>query len=792
MSNELSYSRKLEIYQAVKKRTDHTLHQGNFQQLGVDALTLSEALHMDRANVSRILNQLFTDGILIKIQGRPTMYITKDSLERFATNIEHIPSVISKGQNIRQLLFQHSTRSDQTRMNILSNYIGSQPGESLHDAMKSIESAIYYPGGGLNLLIEGKKYIEKGHLASLISQQYQVSYAIKPGKCITINCYNYDVESFSSYISSSDEVRTARILILKNIDSLVAENLERFQFSLTYLLNVVTRKTPTPFLVATSNTFFSADTIPQLRTIFPVIVKLPDFNHRTAKEKLQYTLSIFQQEADFVQMPVSVPKDVVNCFAAAYYSADIQNLKSEIRLAVSAAYSRVFSSTVKLLYIQFEDMAPELLANEDAKDTTFAQLNYLSTCLDLSDFLFIPHSPCQELSVLRDLHMDEKKEQTSSSLFHFCDSMICKKANITTSHNQIASEVYDCMFPILSNTSLIVNSNLLYGLSEYFARLISDIRMHNYHCQFYYMEKEAIEEDFLKLGQNLYQAVSQQFLIPVLKEEEMLTAAYLQQCHYFLSSSKVALLMICNGEHIAESYADYISKQRPELDYYYLNYDMHFKEEGFEKFQQTVTDKLTEIYRTPGVIVLTDTALLAGVCTQFENSNNSSVLTLSPLSLPLLNHVVYLLCDSHYTTNQIEALYRHSAVLTEENATPEDWSKSDESLLKKLQNDILPDNITFLDYMKASQLLLSVYQKIVAHQELPHTQIQLTRFILDGCYAIERTIRQEITPFPHLKAFIERNRSLYQSIEQEMSPVNNSFRIHLPAGEIANLIKVFL
>ncbi|MFR6488642.1 MAG: hypothetical protein ACLUQK_14250, partial [Clostridium sp.] len=48
---------------------------------GVSAQQLSEFMGMDRANVSKELNQLFQEDAVIKITGRPVYYFDRERME---------------------------------------------------------------------------------------------------------------------------------------------------------------------------------------------------------------------------------------------------------------------------------------------------------------------------------------------------------------------------------------------------------------------------------------------------------------------------------------------------------------------------------------------------------------------------------------------------------------------------------------------------------------------------------------------------------------------------------------
>ena len=58
---------------------------------------------MDRANIARELNALYLDGQLIKIQGKPTYYISRYLLEQRYPSV-FFPSTLPKGSQIRSFI----------------------------------------------------------------------------------------------------------------------------------------------------------------------------------------------------------------------------------------------------------------------------------------------------------------------------------------------------------------------------------------------------------------------------------------------------------------------------------------------------------------------------------------------------------------------------------------------------------------------------------------------------------------------------------------------------------------
>lgn len=73
-------SRKQKILQAVKVDTQNQLLMYHTINNGVTTQMIGEKLSIDRSNTSRELNTLVKEGILIKIKGKPTQYLSKEEI----------------------------------------------------------------------------------------------------------------------------------------------------------------------------------------------------------------------------------------------------------------------------------------------------------------------------------------------------------------------------------------------------------------------------------------------------------------------------------------------------------------------------------------------------------------------------------------------------------------------------------------------------------------------------------------------------------------------------------------
>lgn len=142
-------SRKDKIYDYVKLHTKEMIDTHSLENSGSDALSIALDLKLDRTNVSRELNTLWKEGRLIKLQGRPTLYLDCEALKTEYPN-HYIPLTVSAGSSL--LDFIQKPQKTQKRelpfhKTALDAIIGSAG--SLKNETAQVLAAISYPSGGL-------------------------------------------------------------------------------------------------------------------------------------------------------------------------------------------------------------------------------------------------------------------------------------------------------------------------------------------------------------------------------------------------------------------------------------------------------------------------------------------------------------------------------------------------------------------------------------------------------------------------------------------------------------------
>lgn len=84
--------KKEQVYQHIRNDTITKLKEEQFESLGLDTLTVSLDLKMNRANISRLLNQLYNEGRLIKTDSRPVFFMDRSALDRYVNTLTFLPS----------------------------------------------------------------------------------------------------------------------------------------------------------------------------------------------------------------------------------------------------------------------------------------------------------------------------------------------------------------------------------------------------------------------------------------------------------------------------------------------------------------------------------------------------------------------------------------------------------------------------------------------------------------------------------------------------------------------------
>ena len=180
---------------AVQEDTERMLSSPDGTAQWSHAAALADRLQMDRANVARELNLLYQNGQLIKIQGKPTYFLSRFHLEQhFPTAF--FPSTLPKGCDIQGFASASAlpvqSKEDPADVPVLlDTLIGARC--TLRDEILRAKAAVMYPSHDLHTLIYGNIGVGKGELAHrMYLHAVAVGSIAEDAPYIVVNCREYE------------------------------------------------------------------------------------------------------------------------------------------------------------------------------------------------------------------------------------------------------------------------------------------------------------------------------------------------------------------------------------------------------------------------------------------------------------------------------------------------------------------------------------------------------------------------------------------------------------------------
>ena len=310
---------------------------------GVSAQQLSDFMGMDRANVSKELNQLFQENAVIKITGRPVYYFDRErmevllahSLERFA---------VSSLQEYLQERGEVYTENDFDKL------IGSD--KSLKTMINKAKAAMIYPPFGLHTLLVGPTGAGKTMFAEIM-YQYAKDHGVlqKTAPFVIFNCAEYAdnpqllLGQLFGYVKgaytgadreSEGLVEKAQngVLFLDEIHRLPPEGQEMLLDKGEYRklgANETSKDARVLIIAATTENLESSLLQTFLRRI-PMMITMPSLEERSIEERYELIEKFFRQEYNQVKIPIQVKAKVMRALLSYDCKGNIGQLKADIRL----------------------------------------------------------------------------------------------------------------------------------------------------------------------------------------------------------------------------------------------------------------------------------------------------------------------------------------------------------------------------------------------------------------------------------------------------------------------------
>ena len=796
--------RNEKVYKCVQEYTQKLFESGLYDNEGADAEYVASKINVERANVSRELNQLWKNGKLIKFQGRPVYFMDYITVKKDFPS-QYIPLLIPYGKNLSAYLGEEKEdRPLKTQHNPLDRIVGAQNG-SMTTIVDDIISAISYKTHSLPVLIKGEKGLRRRSFVNAIFDYARINgIKAEDSRLIIINCLEYQDagDRFLMRIfgygdeKGAFELANKGIIFLQNIHCLHFNQLTPVTDALTFgyysKVDEIRRRKLEVSIIASINENASKDQLEFYSGIFPVVVEIPSFNNRNVYEKIEMILSIFTDEAVSLNTSIVLNKSILSIFLQYHYEENERQLVNYIRITCANALRHQNSELEKALYINIDHLPLDLISST----SDFGNDPFYTSALNLfeKDYLLCESSGhCESFEFFksiqdkyneknlidfsRQLYLNDKR---LSNLDQYIDESIetvlhCDEAHYQKLRSFVANSVRLVFLKeIFSNpyySRILENNRILYAMMV----TVSD-----------YMENRP-ELSKIDFKEDSVEYSSARDICEQLSIDDGAVVfyiyRYLKKALGYFDHHKGSVLIVSRGESIASQYKQLCIKYAQENDIRIEAIDYHeFLQ--YNDILELITSRVSSLENDLGTIIITDSLPLNDIENIIKEKTGSKCKVIAPLSYDMIIRCIEQLSRSI----SIDSIGLNVKVISKQKQNEE----SDDDFIERFTSDVLATTLTHINPKKAVDVLLVSLDEILDELKIIKSRDIIVKYLSHGVHMLERVIKRQPLNYYQLNKFTAENYNLMDIIAKSLSAAENTFDLSVPSCEIAYLAEIFL
>ena len=316
---------------------------------GVYTDEISQRLKLQRSNVSLILNDLYKEGVLLKIKHKPVLYVLNEGRREYSDADVHKTS--------------------------LDNIFGSD--RSLKKCVQQAKAAILYPPNGLHTIIVGPSgagktmFAELMHKFAIESKTFDVRAPFE-----VFNCADYanNPQLLISHLfgckkgafTGADKDRQGLvskadggILFLDEVHRLPPDGQEMLFYLIdknlyTPLGEEINKKSELLIICATTENIDEALLNTFTRRI-PMNIRIPSLGERSLEERFEMICEFFRIEAIRIKREIIVSTNTIRQLLLYECPGNIGQLKSDVQLGCANAFLNSVSKKLKNVDVHCTD-----------------------------------------------------------------------------------------------------------------------------------------------------------------------------------------------------------------------------------------------------------------------------------------------------------------------------------------------------------------------------------------------------------------------------------------------------
>ncbi|MCM3239213.1 sigma 54-interacting transcriptional regulator [Heyndrickxia oleronia] len=653
------------------------------------ASKLSELFNVKRNTVSHYLNQLVQEDKVIKINTRPVYFLSKFVFEQTFFTVNK--SIYDSLQELKESQLETEIYPCP---DLFDELIGSK--DSLYKAIEQIKTSIFYPDGGLPIMISGPTGVGKSYIANLI-YRYSIEKGIlaEDAPFISFNCAQYanNPELLSSSLfgyvkgafTGADSMKTGLldaadggILFLDEVHRLNEEGQEKL---FTFLDQGVFRRmgenegshqAKVRFIFATTENLEKSFLSTFLRRI-PIRVIIPSLNARSEKEKKQLAYMFLINESRKFSLPLRISSRALDVIIKHHYTGNIGDFKNTIKYITASSYMK--NRGKEEISIKLHDLPDSIL-----EDTIrFADQKYRQN----NDILIFPTSTLDQLYE-SSLSRFQQIKKTYDNILDSYDRSQIKQQDMTVFEQEVFSEILALFDKLIFETSK-ENTSVMMEITTVNVQEIIRYLENAYNVKFngnsvyamahflYYKgnteihwtdKQEVIITDlssFVDENCKMEQQLAKQFVhlleskldVKLYKMDEIFLTFYLRSMTIERTNNKVKAVILAHGYATASSIANVANRL------------LH--KNVFEAFDMPIDVSVGEIASrvlnyiesndvSKGLILLVDMGSLKDIYSQFKKEVNGPVAIINNVSTQMALFLGDMLGKNLYIEEMIERL----------------------------------------------------------------------------------------------------------------------------------------
>lgn len=616
------------------------------------AAPLSEALFISRNLASQYLNELFYEGFLIKVGGRPTSFLVKSELEKKWDTI-----LASSYDTLIDLLEEKNKSNRQER--VFAELIGANG--SLGYDIEQCKAAVNYPDKGLPILLYGPTGTGKSYIANLLFEYCRLNKLVdKKAEMVTINCAEYasNAEFFLTHLfgykkgayTGADKDNSGLLaqadggmLFFDEVHSLTPECQEKlFLFMDQGIYHMVGDnskwfKSSTRFVFATTEDPEKALLKTLLRRI-PITIKIPSLKERPILEKRQMIQRMLQKESEKLNKPIRISSMAYQYLENYEFKGNVGELKNCLQISVASAYMQSLQQEGPV-DVHLSDLPAQLVKNRPDHTWIMDENQRLLTLENIqprnapdSQYMMLYKSILQYFQQHLDGMMDQetffncvdlKLEQYVNVLFYDENRMHSPQEDITAS---ILMNINKIFFKKYSMNEL--SNNEIKILTRYFTSILSKGGITASELKKRDMFKaldDRIKQEFPKdheMAKSFVGYVQNNLNVKMERFEVLMVFFFLRYFHREMQTYKLPVIILAHGYNIASGIAE-LANSLLHCNIFSA-IDMPI-ESHFDLMTSRLKDYIDKIHHVKEVIVMVDMGSLEEFHNYIENFTDLDV-----------------------------------------------------------------------------------------------------------------------------------------------------------------------